>query len=131
MDFGVDVVQGENYAVAFTPSGASRGNFVATVYGETLVLRGFGNTSANRVRVALPELNHLEASGVASLVISGFGGKQLSLRLTDTKQVTLRDNNIHRWHITASDVGELGIDQASITSGQFDVVGDATLKVID
>jgi hypothetical protein len=130
-DFGVDIVQGASYAVAFTASPDGRGNFVATMYGETLVLRGYGNASANRVRVALPALKHLEASDVTSLLISGFEGKDVSLRLTDAGQVLLRNNNIHRWHISAADVGELGIDRTSIASGQFDLVGNVTLKALD
>lgn len=91
-DFGVDIVEGSGFAVTFTAPDSSPGNFVATVRGDTLVLRGFDNASANRVRVALPALKHLKTNGVTSVVIVR-DSRRLSLHLDATPQVILSDNN--------------------------------------
>ena len=130
-DFGVDLVQEADYSVYFTTPDTSQGNLVATVRGNTLVLSGFHNATTNRVRVALPVLTQLKASSVATLSVSGFDGESMSLRFDGTPQVILRNNGIRQWHIVVSDVGELKVDRASISSGQFDLAGQITLRVID
>jgi hypothetical protein len=129
-DFSVDVVQEAGYAVAFTAA-ANQGDFVASVRGNTLVLRGFHNTRNNRVRVALPLLTHLDAELVPVLSIAGFTGTSVSLQLDGTSQVILRNNGIREWHILASEVEELQIDRASFGAGKVDLAGRATLTVID
>jgi hypothetical protein len=130
-DFSVDVVQEADYAVAFAPAAANQGDFVATLRGNTLVLHGFHNTRANRARVALPVLTHLDAELVPVLSISGFNGTSLSLQLDGTPQVILRNNGIRQWHIVASEVDELKIDKASLAAGKVDLAGRATLTAID
>ncbi len=130
-DFSVDVVRGADYAVAYTPVDESRGEFVATVRGDTLILRGFNNTNTDRVRVALPVLTRLDAELVPALSISGFHGASASLQLDGTSQVILRNNAIRQWHIVASEVKELKIDRASLGAGKVDLAGRATLTAID
>lgn len=130
-DFGVDIVQDADYSVGFTTPNASQGNLAATVRGHTLILSGFDNASTSRVRVALPALMQLQASGVASLSVSGFEGESVSLRLDGASQVILRNNGIRHWHIVVADAGELKVDRVSISSGQFDLAGQITLRVIE
>lgn len=131
-DFGVDVVQEPNYSVGFTPPDARQGDFVASVRGNTLVLEGFRNAPATRARVGMPVLTQLVAGEeVPALTVSGFNGASLSLRLTGTPQVVLRNNGVRQWHIAASEMTELQIDKASIATGKVDLEGHATLTVID
>jgi hypothetical protein len=131
-DFGLDVVQEAGYSVGLPPPGRSKGEFVAIVRGNTLVLNGYRHTHTTRVRVGMPALTHLEAGEeVPALTVSGFNGASLSLRLEGKSRVVLRNNAIRQWHISASQIGELQIDKASLGAGKVDLAGRATLSVID
>ncbi|MFL6605033.1 MAG: GIN domain-containing protein [Steroidobacteraceae bacterium] len=130
-NLSVDVVQGAGYSVALQPADASQGDIVATVHDRTLILRGFNNTPASGVRVALPTLTQIDVHGAPALSLSGFCGGGLSLRLAETPQVTLRNNCIRQWHIVASEAAELRIDKASMSAGKVDVAGHIKLTVID
>ena len=130
-DFTLEIVRGADYSVDFMPSHATKGDFVATMRGNTLVLRGFRNAPGSRVQLALPVLTQLDAEAIPAVSLSGFTGASLSLRLDSVPEVTLRDNAIREWHVVASGVGELKVDQASIRAGKVDLAGRATLTVID
>ena len=130
-DFSLDVVQGADYSVAFTPSDASEGRFYAAVRGNKLVLGGFRNAPGSVVRVALPELKKLNAGRVKTLSVSGFDGASLSLAVDTIPQVTLRNNSVREWQIRANRVADLQIDRASIGAGKVDLAGRAMLTVIE
>lgn len=130
-DFSLDVVQGADYSVAFTPSDASEGRFYAAVRGDTLQLGGFRNAPGSRVRVALPELKKLNAGRVKTLSVSGFEAASVLLEVDTIPQVTLRNNRVGQWRIRASRVADLQIDRASIGAGKVDLAGRATLTVIE
>ena len=131
-DFSVDVVQEASYSVGFTPSSADHGQLVANVRGNTLVLQGFRNAPATRVRVGMPALTQLVAGeDVPALTVSGFDGASLSLRLSGRPQVVLRNNAVRRWIIFAAQYGELQFDRASLSAGKVDLTGRATVAVID
>jgi hypothetical protein len=124
-------VQDPTYAVDFLPSAPNQGSVFATVRDNTLVLRSFRNGSASRVRVALPALAKLNADGVTELSVSGFSGATLSLELSTTAQVTLRNNTIRQWRVDADGVRDLRIDRATFGAGRLDLAGRATLTIID
>jgi Putative auto-transporter adhesin, head GIN domain len=130
-DFSLDVVQGADYSVAFTPSAASEGRFYATVRGDTLLLGGFRNAPGSVVRVALPELKKLNAGRVKTLSVSGFDGASLSLEVDTISKVTLRNNSVRTWQIRSNGVADLQIDRASIGAGKVDLTGRAVLTVIE
>ena len=131
-DFSVDVVQDAAYSIGITPPEAGKGQLIARMRGDTLVLRGFFNAPATRVRVGMPGLAGVLAhEGVPGLTVSGFTGDSVSLHLAGKPKVVLRNNGVRQWHIFASDSGELQIDKTSIGAGKVDLKGHATLTVID
>jgi hypothetical protein len=130
-DFSLDVVQGADYSVAFTPSDPSEGRFYAAVRGNTLLLGGFRNAPGSVVRVALPELKKLNAGRVKTLSVSGFDGASLSLEVDAIPKVTLRNNGVRTWQIRSNGVADLQIDRASMGAGKVDLTGRAVLTVIE
>ena len=130
-DFAVDIVQEASYSVAFTSPAANRGEFIASVRGDTLVLHGFQHAPANRVRVGMPALRQLDAGEVPALTVSGFSGASVSLRVDRTPQLVLRNNAVRQWHIFASEIGELQVDKTSVSAGKVELAGRATLTVIE
>jgi len=131
-DFSVDIVQDAAYSVGFTPPGTGQGRLVASMRGDTLVLRGFYNAPATRVKVGMPQLARVVAhEGVPALTVSGFTAASVSLRFSGNPQVVLRNNGVREWHLFASGSGELQIDKASLSASKVDLKGHATLTVID
>src|SRR5689334_21230886 len=125
-DIAVEIVQGAEYSVSLLPAGASEGSFYATVEDRTLVLRAFRNLAPNHVRVTLPTLTRLYVDLVPTVSVSGFSGDSVLLQLEKTPQVTLRNNRIRQWKVSAMERSGLQVDKASAAAGRFDVEGQAT-----
>jgi len=130
-EFSLEVVQGADYSVAFTPADRRDTHFDVRVRGKTLRLSGFRNPPGSLVQVALPELKSLNAGRVRTLSVSGFSGAHLSLDVDTVPQVILRNNSVREWQIRADRVADLQIDRASMQAGKVDLAGRVTLTVIE
>ena len=128
----VEIVQQDGYSVDFIHGGGARtGSFTATIRAKALVVNGYRNSAGDRVRIGMPTLSHVITDGVPALSISGFSGESVSLKLEGATKFTARGNSIRQWHVVASGNAGLQFDRESMAAGNVDLVGHATLAVVD
>ncbi len=133
-DFALEITEGP-YAFSYEPLSDIRGDLVATVENGTLHLRGFGNWTTEqtaRVRIAVPELESLDATFVQSLRVSGVNADSLALRAVQVRALTLTDNTIGTLEMRSIANGDVTLEGNTITTTVFSVVGgDTTITTSD
>jgi len=87
-DTSVEIVNGTDYAISYSPLIENRGFFTARVADGTLFIEGYGNrlddgtgSRASAVRITLPELERIDAESVTALTVRNFDSDALSIRV--------------------------------------------------
>jgi hypothetical protein len=133
-DFSVEIVQGAEYSVTFAPAAESRGDLHAAMRGQTLELRGYGNTRESRVRIAMPGIERLDAENIPELTVSGFRAEAVAVQTEGVGQVTLRNNAVREWRVVGAGTkgAVVQVDRATLDgAAKVDVVGRVALAPIE
>ena len=133
-DFVLEVSQAPEYSVRYAPVSDTRGELVATLEGQRLLLRGFGNSTGNgevaTVRVTLPVLRDLDVFNVPVANVSEVADGPADVRATAVGKVRLTGNTAEL-NVVVRGVRELQMDAASLAVTRLRVQGDTRITTLD
>jgi hypothetical protein len=124
----VEIVRSDRWGVEVSFPENFEDRVQVRVLDERLVLnyrgggRRFGNDRLT-ARISMPDLDHAEVSGAATLSFSGFSGAQLRVELSGAGQIDGRDGRYERISIGVSGAGRVDLGSVLAVDADVDLSG--------